>query len=94
MLARELGTLDDILHLRDLRLAGQSVAQGRIECSRDPGALPGAAHAKQRRGDQAKKGVRVARQWWARQGLNLRPLACEANAVPLSDVPWPPPYAM
>ena len=25
--------------------------------------------------------------WWAVQGLNLRPLACEASALPLSYAP-------
>ena len=28
--------------------------------------------------------------WWARQGLNLRPLACEASALPLSYAPQAP----
>lgn len=26
--------------------------------------------------------------WWVRQGLNLRPFACEANALPLSYAPF------
>ena len=26
--------------------------------------------------------------WWARQVLNLRPLACEASALPLSYAPF------
>src|SRR6059036_946252 len=28
-----------------------------------------------------------ATRWWARQVLNLRPLACEASALPLSYAP-------
>src|SRR6059058_3666555 len=27
--------------------------------------------------------------WWARQGLNLRPLRCEHSALPLSYAPTP-----
>lgn len=26
----------------------------------------------------------VRREWWAMQGLNLRPLPCEGSALPLS----------
>ena len=26
-------------------------------------------------------------EWWARQGLNLRPLPCEGSALPLSYAP-------
>ncbi len=26
-------------------------------------------------------------QWWVQQGLNLRPLPCEGNALPLSYAP-------
>ncbi len=32
-------------------------------------------------------------QWWARQGLNLRPLRCQHSALPLSYAPAPPRYA-
>ena len=32
--------------------------------------------------------VPARRCWWARQVLNLRPLACEASALPLSYAPW------
>src|SRR6059036_495341 len=31
-----------------------------------------------------------ATRWWARQVLNLRPLACEASALPLSYAPGNP----
>jgi hypothetical protein len=31
----------------------------------------------------------AAGRWWARQVLNLRPLACEASALPLSYAPGP-----
>lgn len=29
------------------------------------------------------------RAWWARQGLNLRPLRCQHSALPLSYTPAP-----
>ena len=32
-------------------------------------------------------GGRASSEWWARQVLNLRPLACEASALPLSYAP-------
>src|SRR6185369_1422406 len=31
--------------------------------------------------------VSLRKRWWARQGLNLRPLPCEGSALPLSYAP-------
>ena len=38
----------------------------------------------QKAGDKAEDMVEKLGKWWAVQGLNLRPHACEACALPLS----------
>ena len=43
---------------------------------------PGLGRDRERQGN-----LRCSEQWWARLGLNQRPLACEASALPLSYAP-------
>ena len=40
----------------------------------------------ERRGRQLRS-IISGEAWWARQGLNLRPLRCEHSALPLSYAP-------